>query len=269
MKKTALAFASVACVAVLATGCGSSGGSDQSEPASGNESPSEESGPDAAEEHKAVKSHDALAPEDYSERLLSISEVPDSLSMNEEGQFGETLEGLSSDAGGIEANQSLTQCAMDQYATVVHEAPDTTAYRTFSESGQSGSIGIVTSLSKPTKNPHEVIDAIDSALDECVQIDPKVEAGSPIESADTFEPTGTKGEGICTTAFDGNSDHQDMTLVGTTCFVAWADEILAVSVEASKSGASYSVEQEAVDGVRDQLETDILPPALQKAGFAA
>lgn len=127
---------------------------------------------------------------------------------------------------------------MNQYGTVVREAPEATAYRTFTESSQSRTVGVVTSLSKPTENPDTVKSPIGNDINECLLIDPKIEAGTPIETADTFEPTGTKGEGICTTAFDGNFGDQDSTLVGTTCFASWADEILAVSYSAEMSSAS-------------------------------
>lgn len=215
-----------------------------------------------------VKSHDALAPEDYSDRLLSLADMPDTLSTDEEGMFGEPVEGLSSDNGGTEADSSLVACAMNQYGTVVREAPESTAYRTFTESSQSRTVGVVTSLSKPSANPDTIKDSIDNAINECLLVDPKIEAGNPIETADTFEPTGTKGDDICTTAFDGNFDDQDSTLVGTTCFVSWADEILAVSYSAQMSSASSSVDQEAVEGVQKLVETEILPPAFERAGFA-
>lgn len=267
MKRTTLGLAAIAVTTILLAGCGTGTGSEQDESAGDTETTSTQANPEDAEEEKAVKSHDALAPEDYSDRLLSLADVPEPLSMDEEGQFGEPAEGLSSDNSGTEEGSSLAECAMNQYGTVVRGAPETTAYRTFTESSESGTLGIVTSLSKPTENPDVVKDSIDSAISECMLIDPKITAGNPIESVDSFEPSGAKGEGICTTAFDGNLGDQDITLVGTTCFVSWADEILAISYSASKSGASSSVDQAAVDGVQEIMETEILPPAFQKAGF--
>lgn len=269
MNRTTLGLAAITVTTILLAGCGSDNGSTQDESAGGEEATNAQADPEDAEEQKAVKSHGALAPEDYSDRLLSLADVPDTLSMEEEGQFGEPVEGLSAENGDTEEDSSLAECAMNQYATVVRAAPETTAYRTFVESSQSGSLGIVTSLSKPAENPDAVKNTIDNAISECMLIDPMSTAGNPIESAHTFEPRGTKGEGICTTAFDGNSGDQDRTLVGTTCFVSWADEILAISYSAGKSGASSSVDQTAVDGVQEIMETDILPAAFQRAGFAA
>lgn len=268
VKRTTLGLAIIAVTTMLLSGCGSGNGSTQGGPIGGEEATNTQTGPEDTEEQEAVKSHDALAPEDYIDRLLSLADVPDTLSMEEEGQFGDPVEGLSSNKGGTEDDRYLAECAMNQYVTVVQEAPDTTAYRTFSESSQSSSIGIVTSLSKPAKNPDAVKDTIDSAISECMLLDPKTAAGNPIESVDTFEPSGTKGEGICTTAFDGISGGQDRTLVGTTCFVSWADEILAISYSAGIPGASSSVDQTAVDGVQKLMESEILPTAFQKSGFA-
>lgn len=268
MNKTTLGLAAITVTTIMLAGCGSDTSSKQDHPTGGEEAANTNAAPEATEEQKVAKSHEALAPEDYSGRLLSLADTPDTLSMDEEGEFGETMEGLSSDNDGTEADSTLAACAMNQYGTVVREAPETTAYRTFSESSQSRTVGVVTSLSKPAENPDVVTASIDNAINECLQINPRIEAGSPIESADTFEPKGTKGEGICTTAFDGNFDNQDSTLVGTTCFVSWADEILAISYTAEMSAASSSVDQEAVEGVQKLTETEVLSPALEKAGFA-
>lgn len=268
MNRTELGLAAITVTTMILAGCGSDTSSKQDDPTRSEEAADTNAGSETTEEQKVVKSHDALAPEDYSDRLLSLADMPDTLSMDEEGKFGEPVEGLSPDNDGTETDPSLAECAMNQYGTVVRNAPEATAYRTFTESSQSRTVGVVTSLSKPTENPDTVKDSIDKAINECLLVDPKVEAGNPIESADTFEPTGTKGDGICTTAFDGNFDDQDSTLVGTTCFVSWADEILAVSYSAQMSAASSSVDQEAVEGVQKLVETEVLPPALEKAGFA-
>ncbi|WP_193095460.1 hypothetical protein [Brevibacterium sp. FME17] len=253
---------------MILAGCGSDTSSKQDDPTRGEEAANTNADPETTEEQKVAKSHEALAPRDYSGRLLSLADMPDTLSMDEEGEFGETMEGLSSDNDGTEADPTLAACAMNQYGTVIRESPETTAYRTFSESSQSRTVGVVTSLSKPAENPDAVKTSIDNAINECLLIDPRTEAGAPIESADTFEPNGTKGEGICTTAFDGNFNDQDSTLVGTTCFVSWADEILSVTYSAEMSAASSSVDQEAVEGVQKLVETEVLPPAFERAGFA-
>lgn len=268
MKRTTFGLAAIAVSTMLLAGCGSNTSSKQGEQIGSDEASEARAAPENAEEQEAVESHETLTPGDYSGRLLSLADVPDNLSMDEDGQFGERVDGLSSDIGGAGEDRTLAECAMNQYGTVVRAAPETTAYRTFSESNESSTLGVVTSLSKPAENPDKVTDTIDGAISECMLIEPKHTAGNPIESADSFEPSGTKGDGICTTAFDGNFGDEDTTLVGTTCFVSWADEILAISYSASMPGASSSVDQAAVDGVQELVETEILPSAFEKAGSA-
>lgn len=83
MNRTTFGLATITIAAILMGGCVQDSGSDQDKSAENNETTSTEAGPETADEQKAVKNHDALAPEDYSGRILSLSDVPDTLSVEE------------------------------------------------------------------------------------------------------------------------------------------------------------------------------------------
>lgn len=254
-------------VVVAASGCtvASTEGAEQGKPAEGQ-------GSSQSEEQQVAEERAAMKPEDYTNRILNVEDVPGDFTLDEEIQFGESTEDdgnvFSDDGPSSEEAQSILSCMSDGVVDVGNQVDGVSAMRTFSATFDSSFAMILSSLSRPEEDPKTLVSAIRSDLEKCSSIEPATRFGEPVESMEIFEPTNARGDGVCVVAFDGQFESSN-TYVSTHCVIAWDGELLMIQNGAAKQGPSSSVDSAAVEGSKSQLTDDLLPIALKKAGFSA
>lgn len=254
-------------IVIAASGCGigSTQGTEQADSAAGQSS-------SQSEEQQATEERAAMKPEDYSNRILNVEDVPSDFTLDEEIQFGESAEDdgnvFSDDEPSSEESQSISDCMSEGVVNIGNQVDGVSEMRTFSANFDSSFALILSSLSRPKEDPKALVSEIRSDLEKCSSIEPAARFGEPVESIEIFEPTNARGDGVCVVAFDGQFESSN-TFVSTHCVIAWAGELLMIQNGAAKQGPSRAVDSSAVEGSKSQLTDDLLPTALEKAGFAA
>ena len=232
------------------------------------DSTDEEATPSQAEiESQESEERAAMSPEDFNERILSLDDLPGGFTLEDEVEFGETEEQadtpFDADDSSSKADSTQTECIVGTMKTHSSDLNGVSAARNFDNSNDSAGTFIMTSLSRPEKGAKEMLKDLRKTVDECQRT---IDA-QPAESVDIFEPSGNKGEGFCTTAYDGSFIGQGK-IVMSECYVAWAGELMTIHNMAFEAGVASQVDRDAVQGVTDHMTDDLLPKALKKADMA-
>lgn len=253
-----------AAFALSLAGCGGeSGNQTDGDGKQAQESPN----PEQAESQEAEE-RAALNPEDFSGRILSLDDLPGGFELDDEVEFGETEEQSNnpfdsdSDSSGTDSTQ--TECIVGAMATHSSELDGVSAARNFNQSADNSGSFIMTSLSRPSNDSKQMLEGLRDTVDEC-QTTINAE---PTESVKVFEPSGNKGEGFCATTYSGTFVGQGK-IVASECYIAWAGELMTIHNMAFEAETSLAIDEEAMDGVTEYMNNDLLPKALTKADMAA
>lgn len=138
------------------------------------------------------------------------------------------------------------------------------AARSFDQSDESNGTYVLTSLTRPERGSTELLKDLRNTVDGCQE---SINA-DPAESVEVFEPEGNKGDGFCTTAYNGTFLGQGKIAM-SECYVSWAGELMTVHQMAFDAETSLAIDEEAMDGVSEYLTKELLPTALKKADMAA
>lgn len=263
MKRFAIGLVAAACAFTLA-GCGT-----DAETQTENGSEQADGSPKPADAESAEAEERAASdPDDYSARVLSLEDLPDGFTLDEETEFGEKKEQstnpFDSNESSSEDASTQTECIVGVIGGYSSDLDGVSTTRSFEQSGDSNALLVMTSLSRTERDANEILKDMRKTVDSC----PESFAAGPVESSKVFEPSAHKGESFCTTAYDGAFNGQ-AKMVASDCYVAWAGELLTVHMMAVDAGTSLAVEDDAIDGVTENMTDDLLPKALKKAEMAA
>ena len=229
----------------------------------------EEASPDpAAVESQEADERAALSGDEYSDRILSLEDLPSGFTVGDDVKFGEkeeqSVNPFDSDDSSADAASSQSECFVGAMAAHSSELDGVSAARTFDQSSDNGGSYIMTSLSRPENGSKPLLKELRKTVNDCQE---SINA-EPAESVEVFEPKGNKGEGFCTAAYNGTFLGQGKIAM-SECYVSWAGELLTVHQMAFDAETSPAIDEEAMNGVSDYLTEELLPTALKKAEMAA
>lgn len=263
LKRFTLGLTAVAFALTLA-GCGSESGNQTD----GDRKQEQESPNPEQTESQEAEERAALNPEDFSDRILSLDDLPGGFELDDEVEFGDTEEQANnpfdSAADSSDSASSQTECIVGTMTTHSSELDGVSAARHFNQSADNSGSFIMTSLSRPAKESKQMLEDLRDTVDKC-QTTINAE---PAESVNIFEPSGNKGEGFCTTAYSGTFVGQGK-IVASECYIAWAGELMTIHNMAFEAETSLAIDEEAMDGITEYMNNDLLPKALTKADMAA
>lgn len=263
MKRFTIGIMAVACAFTLSA-C-SSGSGDQAEQGG----KQEEASPDpAAIESQEADERAAMSGDEYSNRILSLDDLPDGFTLEDDVEFGEEDEQSANpfDSGESSSEDQSTQseCVIGAMSAYSSDLDGVSSARSFDQSDDSTGTYILTSLTRPERGSAELLEDLRNTVGDCQE---SVSAEST-ESVEVFEPKGNKGEGFCTAAYNGTFLGQGKIAM-SECYVSWAGELLTVHQMAFDAETSPAIDEEAMNGVSDYLTEELLPTALKKAEMAA
>lgn len=262
MKRFAMGLIAATCALAL-TGCGDGSGS-QADNSGGQ---AEESAAPADAESKEASERASLSPDDYSSRVLSLDDVPEGFSLEDEVEFGEKDQQaenpFDSADSSPESASSQSECVAAAMSAHSSDLDGVSTARSFEQSAETAGQYIMTSLTRPEGGSEQLYKGLRKTVDDCQQT---IDA-QPTESVEVFEPSGNKGDAFCTSAYNGSFSGQGK-FVMAECYVSWAGELLTIHQMAFEAETSLEVEQEAMDGVTGYVTDDLLPTALKKAEMA-
>ena len=243
-----------------------SGGTD-SQAEQGGEQKAASPDPTAVESQEAEE-RAAMSGDEYSNRILSLDDLPDGFTLEDDVEFGEkddqSANPFDSDSGSPENQSTQTECVIGAMSAYSSDLDGVSAARSFDQSDDSNGTYILASLTRPERGSTELLKDLRNTVDNCQE---SINA-EPAESVEVFEPKGIKGDGFCTTAYNGTFLGQGKIAM-SECYISWAGELLTVHQMAFDSETSLAIDEEAMDGVSDYLTEELLPTALKKADMAA
>ncbi|WP_181272063.1 hypothetical protein [Brevibacterium sediminis] len=263
MKRFTIGIMAVACA--LALSACSDGSGDQA----GQGQKQEEASLDpAAVESQEADERAALSGAEYSDRILSLEDLPSGCTLEDDVEFGEKDEQAANPFGSKESSpdnrSTQSECVIGAMSAYSSDLDGVSAARSFDQSDDSTGTYILTSLTRPESGSAELLEDLRNTVGDCQE---SISAEST-ESVEVFEPKGNKGEGFCTAADNGTFLGQGKMAM-SECYVSWAGELLTVHQMAFDSETSLAVDEEAMNGVSNYLTEDLLPTALKKAEMTA
>lgn len=263
LNRFTIGIMAAACAFSLSACSGGSG--DQAE----QDGKQEEASPDpAAIESQEADERAAMSRDEYSNRILSLDDLPDGFTLEDDVEFGEKDEQSANpfDSGESSSEDQSTQseCVIGAMSAYSSDLDGVSAARSFDQSDESNGTYVLTSLTRPERGSTELLKDLRNTVDGCQE---SINA-DPAESVEVFEPEGNKGDGFCTTAYNGTFLGQGKIAM-SECYVSWAGELMTVHQMAFDAETSLAIDEEAMDGVSEYLTKELLPTALKKADMAA
>ncbi|WP_166823730.1 hypothetical protein [Brevibacterium limosum] len=263
MKRFTIGLMAASCAFTLSACSGGSG--DQA----GQGGKQEEASPDpSAVESQEADERAALSGDEYSNRILSLDDLPSGFTLENDVEFGEkedqSVNPFDSEDTTTENQSTQSECIIGAMSAYSSDLDGVSAARSFEQSDDSNGTYILASLTRPERGSTELLKDLRKTVDDCQE---SINA-EPTESVEVFEPKGNKGDGFCTAAYNGTFLDQGKIAM-SECYVSWAGELLTVHQMAFDAETSLAVEEEAMDGVSDYLTDVLLPTALKKADMAS
>ncbi|WP_157689051.1 hypothetical protein [Brevibacterium siliguriense] len=262
MKRFAIGIIAVACAFTLPA-C-SDGSGDQA----GQSQKQQEASPDPASiESQEADERAVLSGDEYSDRILSLEDLPGGFTFEDDVEFGEKDEQAAnpfdSEDSSPDEQSTQSECVIGVMSAYSSDLDGVSASRSFDQSDDSTGTYVLTSLTRPERGSAELLHDLRNTVGDCQE---SISAEAT-ESVEVFEPKGNKGEGFCIAAYNGTFLDQGK-MAASECYVSWAGELLTVHQMAFDSETSLAIDKEAMNGVSDYLTEDLLPTALKKADMA-